>query len=43
VVVLQGSGRLVFDDATEVELNAEDYLNIPAHKKHRVAWTVRIK
>lgn len=39
VIVLQGGGRLVFDDEQEVELNAGDYVNIPAHKKHRVAWT----
>lgn len=39
VVVLQGRGRLVFDDGTEVELDTGSYMNIPAHKKHRVAWT----
>lgn len=39
VIVLQGSGRLVFDDGSEVELHAGDYINIRAHKKHRVSWT----
>jgi len=39
VMVLQGRGILAFDDGSEVELHAGDYINIPAHKKHRVAWT----
>lgn len=39
VIVLQGGGRLAFDDGSEVELNAGDYINIPAHTKHRVSWT----
>ncbi len=39
VIVLQGSGRLAFDDGSEIELNAGDYINIPARKKHRVSWT----
>lgn len=39
VIVLQGSGRLAFGDGSEINLNAGEYINIPAHKKHRVAWT----
>lgn len=39
VIVLQGGGRLAFDDGSEVELNAGGYINIPAHTKHRVSWT----
>lgn len=39
VLVLSGAGRLLFDDGEEVELKAGDYLHIPAHKKHKVAWT----
>lgn len=39
VLVLQGSGELLFADGTSVRLGAGDYLNIPAHCKHKVSWT----
>ncbi len=39
VMVLQGSGNLKFEDGTEITLNRNDYLIIPAHKKHRVEKT----
>lgn len=40
VIVLQGAARLLFDgDDEPVHLRPGDYLNIPAHRKHRVAWT----
>jgi cupin 2 domain-containing protein len=38
VVVLKGAARLRFEDET-IELQPGDFLNIPAHKKHRVEWT----
>lgn len=38
VVVLKGAARLRFEDAT-VEMKPGDFVNIPAHKKHRVDWT----
>ena len=38
VLVLQGEAILAFEDK-EVHLCAGDYCNIPAHVKHRVAWT----
>lgn len=38
VVVLSGSAKLRFEDET-VEMNPGDYINIPAHKRHRVEWT----
>jgi cupin 2 domain-containing protein len=38
VVVLKGAARLEFEDGT-LEMRPGDYVNIPAHKKHRVAWT----
>ena len=38
VVVLQGSARLQFEDE-DIELNPGDFVNIPAHRKHRVDWT----
>jgi cupin 2 domain-containing protein len=39
VMVLEGSATLVFEDGTRCDLSVGDYLNIPAHTKHKVAWT----
>lgn len=39
VVVLKGEGVLLFDDGTTVTLKSGDFINIPAHKKHKVTWT----
>jgi cupin 2 domain-containing protein len=39
VIVLRGEARLSFDDRTSVHLREGDYLNLPAHRKHRVDWT----
>ena len=40
VIVLKGSAGLVFEDeSTPRVLGPGDYLNIPAHVRHRVAWT----
>ncbi len=39
VLVLKGSGVVVFDDGNKVTLEKGDYLSIPAHKKHKVSWT----
>ena len=38
VVVLKGAARLLFEDEA-VEMKAGDFVNIPAHRKHRVDWT----
>lgn len=38
VLLLQGAARLQFED-DEVELRPGDFLNIPAHRRHRVEWT----
>ena len=38
VVVLKGAARLRFEDGT-VEMKPGDFVNIPAHMKHRVEWT----
>ena len=38
VLVLKGAARLEFGDRM-VEMGPGDYINIPAHQKHRVAWT----
>ena len=40
VIVLDGSAAVQFEGDTEpVELRRGSYLKIPAHTKHRVAWT----
>lgn len=39
VLLLKGEARLSFKDGSPVTLKPGDYLNIPAHKKHRVDWT----
>ena len=38
VVVLRGAARLEFEHETR-ELRPGDFVNIPAHVRHRVAWT----
>jgi cupin 2 domain-containing protein len=38
VVLLTGAARLWFEDEA-VEMKPGDFINIPAHKKHRVEWT----
>ena len=40
VIVLKGHANLKFAENNEmVELKPGDYINIPAHCKHRVEWT----
>lgn len=40
VLLLQGRARLLFADAEEVvDLGPGEWINIPAHTKHRVVWT----
>ena len=39
VMVLEGSASLEFEDGSRCDLSAGDYLNIPAHTKHKVIWT----
>ena len=34
----EGAARLRFEDRT-IEMNPGDFVNIPAHEKHRVEWT----
>ncbi len=38
VIVLKGAARLRFEDSI-LEMKPGDFVNIPAHKKHRVEWT----
>jgi cupin 2 domain-containing protein len=39
VLVLQGAGTVTLADGRSHTLRAGDYLNIPAHTRHRVSWT----
>ena len=39
VIVLDGCGIISFEDGKEIKLCKGDYLNIPAHVKHKVKWT----
>ncbi len=40
VILLKGFAKLLFQDDTKpVTLKPGDWINIPAHKKHRVEWT----
>jgi len=40
VIVLQGEAVLSFEDCDDIRLKSGDYLNIKAHTKHRVSWTI---
>jgi len=39
VLVLSGKGVVEFEDGRVIDLNPGEYLNIPAHQKHRVKET----
>jgi cupin 2 domain-containing protein len=39
VMVVSGKAILSFDDGSDISLKTGDYVNIPAHKKHKVKWT----
>ena len=39
VIVLKGKGAIEYADGRIVELAEGDYVNIPAHQKHRVSYT----
>ncbi len=40
VMLVQGEARLEYDDGSDIVLKTGDYVMIPAHRKHRVAWTI---
>ncbi|MCY3505733.1 MAG: cupin domain-containing protein [Chloroflexi bacterium] len=39
VLVAKGRARLEFDDGESLELEPGGWADIPAHRRHRVAWT----
>lgn len=39
VVLLKGAARVRFEGGEPLDMSPGDYLNIPAHQRHRVEWT----
>ena len=39
VIVLKGAARLGVENRPPVEMRAGDFINLPAHTRHRVEWT----
>ena len=39
VLLLQGKAKLAYDGGKILDMQAGDYLFIPAHTRHRVEWT----
>jgi len=39
VIILEGSGSILFESGEEVNLKKGDYLDIPAHTRHKVIRT----
>jgi len=39
VIILKGKAIVVFENQTPIQLDEGDFINIPSHTKHRVAWT----
>lgn len=39
VMVVAGKASIAFEDGSTSDLSSGDYMNIPAHVKHKVAWT----
>lgn len=39
VIVLKGEAKLKFADGKTVSMMPGDFLQIPAHRRHRVQWT----
>lgn len=39
VIILQGSAILSFENELSIKMQTGDFINIAAHKKHKVEWT----
>lgn len=40
VVLLSGGAKILFEDSgTPIDMEPGDWINIPAHRRHRVEWT----
>ena len=43
VVVLRGEAKLLFEGEDDpIHMRPGDFVNIPAHRKHRVEWTTQM-
>ena len=40
VIIMQGEAILSFENQKDIKLKTGEYINIPAHTKHRVSWTI---
>jgi len=40
VMILKGEAILSFENSTDIKLEKGDYINIPAHTRHKVSWTL---
>lgn len=40
VLLIQGEASIGYPDSPSVSLVAGEYLHIPAHRRHRVEWTL---
>jgi cupin 2 domain-containing protein len=42
VLLLKGEAEILFENETQsIHLKPGDHINIPAHRKHRVEWTLQ--
>ncbi|MEJ2742245.1 MAG: cupin domain-containing protein [Gammaproteobacteria bacterium] len=39
VMLVDGSATIEFENGVSLTLSKGDYVNIPAHKKHKVSWS----
>ena len=39
VMVVQGNAEIEFDNGPSIQLGEGDYVNIPAHRRHRVTYS----
>ncbi|HIE95775.1 MAG: cupin domain-containing protein [Fuerstiella sp.] len=39
IAVLKGEAKLLFEGSEPIILRPGDFINIPAHRRHRVIWT----
>ena len=39
VLLVQGAARLRFEAEESIEMTTGSFVNIPAHKRHRIEWT----
>ena len=40
VILLKSAATLSIENEDDIKLSIGEYINIPAHKRHRVSWTL---